>query len=295
MAGAVSPGGEADGGTGGGTGPGPEGAPRTRPRTSRTPRAPRPFRARPSRTRRIALASGVAALGLLLGACGEGGAGEPEALSGTAEPVAGDQDGSTKDGSPGGGSAPEGAGGEQSPGEDSAAEGSGDGTEQDGAQGDGGQDSGAAEGATEGTADGGDGEITCPASEMSASVGRNQPGAGNSHFAVVVTNDWDESCALYGYPGVAFVDGSGRQLGPDPERDRTADPSRVTLAPGESAWAGLSFANPEISGAETAVPAYLWITPPETAIALAVPWDQGEVPVSGDTPTITAFTPGDGS
>lgn len=97
----------------------------------------------------------------------------------------------------------------------------------------------------------------CHTSELGASVGRNNPGAGQENFPVVLTNRSSRTCTLHGYPGTAFVDASGRQLGPDPKRS-SAGPQTVTLAPGQSAWAGLSFANPEVSGAGTATLPRSW-------------------------------------
>ncbi|MET7689367.1 DUF4232 domain-containing protein [Streptomyces sp. NPDC005483] len=125
----------------------------------------------------------------------------------------------------------------------------------------------------------------CHTSELSASVGRNDPGAGQENFPVVLTNTSSRTCTLYGYPGTAFVDASGKQLGPDPERSSTG-PETVKLAPGQSAWAGLSFANPEVSGAATATPAALVVTPPDEEDPLKVTWKGGEVPVSGNESSV---------
>jgi len=136
----------------------------------------------------------------------------------------------------------------------------------------------------------------CHTSELSASVGRNNPGAGQENFPVVLTNTSSRTCTLYGYPGTAFVDASGRQLGPDPQRS-SGDPQTVRLAPGRSAWAGLSFANPEVSGASTATPAALVVTPPDEEAPLKVPWKGGEVPVSGTESSVRLipFSPGTGA
>ncbi|MFF7171244.1 DUF4232 domain-containing protein [Streptomyces pseudovenezuelae] len=140
------------------------------------------------------------------------------------------------------------------------------------------------------------GGTRCHTSELSASVGRNNPGAGQENFPVVLTNRSSRTCTLHGYPGTAFVDPSGRQLGPDPERSATA-PETVKLAPGQSAWAGLSFANPEVSGAGTATPATLLVTPPDEEDPLKVPWKSGEVPVSGNESSVRLipFSPGTGA
>ncbi|NEB06152.1 DUF4232 domain-containing protein [Streptomyces sp. SID13726] len=136
----------------------------------------------------------------------------------------------------------------------------------------------------------------CRTSELSASVGRNDPGAGQENFPVVLTNKSRRTCTLYGYPGTAFVDASGKQLGPDPKRS-SADPETVRLAPGRSAWAGLSFANPEVSGAGTATPAALLVTPPDEKDPLKVTWKGGEVPVSGTEASVRLipFSPGTGA
>ncbi|GLP69492.1 MULTISPECIES: DUF4232 domain-containing protein [unclassified Streptomyces] len=136
----------------------------------------------------------------------------------------------------------------------------------------------------------------CHTSELSASVGRNNPGAGQENFPVVLTNESSRTCTLYGYPGTAFVDASGHQLGPDPKRS-SGEPETVKLAPGQSAWAGLSFANPEVSGAGTATPAALLVTPPDEEDPLKVTWTSGEVPVSGDEASVRLipFSPGTGA
>jgi hypothetical protein len=140
------------------------------------------------------------------------------------------------------------------------------------------------------------GGTRCHTSELSASVGRNDPGAGQENFPVVLTNESSRTCTLHGYPGTAFVDASGHQLGPDPKRS-SGEPETVKLAPGQSAWAGLSFANPEVSGAGTATPAALLVTPPDEEDPLKVTWTSGEVPVSGDEASVRLipFSPGTGA
>ncbi|MEU6275291.1 DUF4232 domain-containing protein [Streptomyces populi] len=143
--------------------------------------------------------------------------------------------------------------------------------------------------ATSGSGGGG----RCHTSELRASVGRNDPGAGQENFPVVLTNRSGHTCTVRGYPGAAFVDASGKQLGPDPVRS-PGTPTTVVLAPGHSAWSGLTFSNPEISGAATATPASLIVTPPDELDSLTVAWTQGEVPVSGNASSVrlTVLSPG---
>jgi hypothetical protein len=148
-----------------------------------------------------------------------------------------------------------------------------------------------AESAPAGTIAGG----RCHTSELRATVGRNDPGAGQENFPVVLTNASSRTCTVRGYPGAAFVDASGRQLGPDPKRS-SGSPTTVTLAPGRSAWAGLTFSNPEVSGAHPATPAKLLVTPPDERDHLTVTWKGGQVPVSGNASSVflTVVSPGTG-
>ncbi|ELP66814.1 DUF4232 domain-containing protein [Streptomyces turgidiscabies] len=140
------------------------------------------------------------------------------------------------------------------------------------------------------------GDTRCLAHELSASVGRPDAGAGQRNFPVVLTNDSTRTCTLRGYPGAAFVDAAGEQLGPDPKPSAATRLTTVRLATGESAWAGLSFADPELSGAETATPAELLVTPPDERDQLKVTWEKGAVPVGGDEAAmfLTVFGPGTG-
>lgn len=136
----------------------------------------------------------------------------------------------------------------------------------------------------------------CHTSELRASVGRNDPGAGQENFPLVLTNKSARTCTVRGYPGAAFVNASGGQLGPDPKRS-SGTPVTITLRPGGSAWAGLTFSNPEISGAKTATPAALLLTPPDERDHLKVAWTAGAVPVGGNSSSVflTVFRPGTGA
>ncbi|MFB7496212.1 DUF4232 domain-containing protein [Streptomyces sp. NPDC056161] len=147
-------------------------------------------------------------------------------------------------------------------------------------------------GGTSATAGGGS---RCHTSELSATVGGNNPGAGQENFPVVLTNKSSRTCTVRGFPGAAFVSAAGEQLGPDPRRS-SGTPATVTLKPGQHAWAGLTFSNPEVSGARTATPAALLITPPDEQDPLKVAWTAGEVPVSGNASSVSlsVFAPGSG-
>ncbi|MFF1448158.1 DUF4232 domain-containing protein [Streptomyces sp. NPDC058274] len=223
---------------------------------------------RPSpHARRAAWLAGIALLGALT-ACGtdDGSSGAPQKLPGTAEPASGDRTTeatSSPTAHPADSAAPTGSGKATKSGSATASTGSG----------------------ATGT--------RCHTSELNASVGRNDPGAGQENFPLVLTNASQRTCTLRGFPGAAFVDASGKQLGPDPKRS-SGSPTTITLAPGRSASAGMTFSNPEVSGAKSAMPAALLITPPDEKDPLKVKWTQGEVPVSGNSSSVslTVVRPG---
>ncbi|MEU2779772.1 DUF4232 domain-containing protein [Streptomyces sp. NPDC007162] len=223
------------------------------------------------------LASTAAALGLLT-ACGNGGQGKsPESVSGTAAPATGNSAGSAGSGTA---SVPDGTG--SSPTSRSTGSATG--------------------GPATGASTGGGGTTTasgtrCHTSELTASVGGNDPGAGQENFPIVLTNKSARTCTVRGYPGAAFVDASGTQLGPDPQREPGTTATTVTLEPGRSAWAGLTFSSPDISGARTATPASLVVTPPDEKDSLKVAWKGGPVPVSGNASSVrlNVFSAGTGA
>ncbi|MEU6196228.1 DUF4232 domain-containing protein [Streptomyces sp. NPDC047061] len=221
------------------------------------------------------LASTVAALGLLT-ACGNGGQGKsPESVSGTAAPATGNA--SSAD-SAGTSAVPSGDG--SSPASQTGASATGGGSST------GGTTTGTA--AAAGT--------RCHTSELTASVGADNPGAGQENFPIVLTNKSGRTCTVRGYPGAAFVNAAGTQLGPDPQRESGTTATTVTLEPGRSAWAGLTFSNPEISGAKTTTPAALLVTPPDEKDSLKVTWNNGAVPVSGNASSVrlNVFSAGTG-
>ncbi|MFD8722204.1 DUF4232 domain-containing protein [Streptomyces sp. NPDC059629] len=216
--------------------------------------------------RRAVAALGAVAALTLLTACndGQGTASAPDTASGAAQPASGDNSST--------------AGTTTNTGGTSATAGS----------------SGSSKGSGNTSASGSDTASTrCTASQLRGHVGDNNPGAGQEHFPLVVTNFSGRSCTLYGYPGAAFVDGSGKQLGLNPTR-ASGSPTKITLASGDSAWAGLSFGNPEVSGARKATPAGVVITPPDEKEPVKVDWAGGAVPVSAAA-TLTVFQAGTGS
>jgi hypothetical protein len=136
----------------------------------------------------------------------------------------------------------------------------------------------------------------CHASELRASVGANHPGAGQSNVALVVTNGSRRTCTVRGFPGVAFVDGRGETVTPDPERVTGETRQTVTLTPGASAWSAMTYTDPALTGVTTVIPAAVLLTPPDETAPLSVRWTGGEVSDTGkaSVPRVGPFRPGDG-
>ncbi|MEV6482916.1 DUF4232 domain-containing protein [Streptomyces sp. NPDC051576] len=224
------------------------------------------------------LVSAVAVLGLTT-ACGNGSgtASSPQTESGTAAPAGGD---ASADGS--GTPVTSSSGTDTATGSDSTSSGS------------------ASSPSASSASSGGSGVTSssrCHTSELKAKVGGNDPGAGQENFPIVLTNSSGRTCTVRGFPGAAFVNASGTQLGPDPQRESGSTATTVTLKPGQSAWAGLTFSNPEISGAKTATPTTLVVTPPDEKDPLKVAWTAGAVPVSGNSSSVrlSVFSAGTGA
>ncbi|WP_345641621.1 DUF4232 domain-containing protein [Streptomyces tremellae] len=140
------------------------------------------------------------------------------------------------------------------------------------------------------------GASRCHTSELRASVGPDDPGAGQENYALVLTNTSGRTCTVHGFPGFAFVDSSGRQVTQDPQRVGGRKQT-VRLAPGHSAWAALGFPNPGVVGGRTATPAEVRITPPDETAYLTVPWKDGPVsehPPAAGAPHVGPLQPGTG-
>ena len=223
------------------------------------------------------LVSAIAVLGLTTTACdnGSGTVSSPQTQSGTAAPAGGDAsaDGSGTPASTSGGT-------DTATGSNSTSSGYAT------SSGSGGTST------NTGTAS----STRCHTSELKAKVGANDPGAGQENFPIVLTNSSGRTCTVRGYPGAAFLNASGTQLGDDPQRE-SGSATTVTLKPGQSAWAGLSFSNPEVSGAKTATASWLAVTPPDEQDSLHVKWTAGAVPLSGNSSTVrlTVLSAGTGS
>jgi hypothetical protein len=227
-------------------------------------------------TRLAAGGAGLAAAALLLTGCGgtNTAANPPQQVSGSAVPVGGDSNGaSSAPSTPAGAATPSGGAGQASSSQTSQAPSS--------------QGTGTAAPAA---------SSRCHTSDLKAAIGPNSPGAGQENFSIVLTNTSQRTCTVFGFPGVGFLNSAGQQVSVDPERT-SAEKSVVKLAPGRSAWAPMTFANPGITGVTTVTPASVLVTPPDEKAALKVAWSGGPVTNTGkaSVPRVSPFMPGTGA
>ncbi|MDQ8045144.1 MAG: DUF4232 domain-containing protein [Solirubrobacteraceae bacterium] len=84
----------------------------------------------------------------------------------------------------------------------------------------------------------------CASANLKASLDFTTGGgaAGSTTGNLVLTNTGSSSCTLYGYPGVSFVDGGGKQLGAAAARSGAAAKT-VTVRAGDAAFAELKIAD----------------------------------------------------
>ncbi|MFE9391854.1 DUF4232 domain-containing protein [Streptomyces sp. NPDC006784] len=269
--------------------------PRANRRVRTTPAANGSLLARRHRLRHPARAATSAATALvaagLLAGCGsqDGGAPELRRVSGEATPAGIAPSGKEKgdSGKESDGKDKKGDGGSTEP---STSSSKGSGSTGDGGSGGGGAEAGG-DGAEPGSGSGG----ACAASDLKASIGPNHPGAGQHHHALVFTNNSGSTCTMSGFPGFAFVDASGNRVSVPPQREGSGS-QQVELAPGSSAWAPLSFADPRMTGTATVTPDGALLTPPDQQSSLRVGWSGGPVTASGDAsvPKIGPVSPGTG-
>lgn len=116
--------------------------------------------------------------------------------------------------------------------------------------------------------------------DLAVSAGAGGAAAGNVSVPLLFRNAGTVTCILSGYPGVAALDRSGRQVA---QADRTPSgysggltpgqtvPPAVRLAPGQSASALVEGSDVPV-GAATSCPSYasLLVTPPDLTISVPV-------------------------
>jgi hypothetical protein len=137
---------------------------------------------------------------------------------------------------------------------------------------------------------------TCSTSDLSLSIGQGQGAAGTSYVPIIFTNTGSKPCTLYGFPGVSFLDSSGKQLGVPATHSGGAE-GVVTLAPNGAANSQLGLPDPgnfPSGGCNSATAAKLQVYPPGDFGALTIADTSTVCTTDGGATSVTPVTPGSG-
>lgn len=136
----------------------------------------------------------------------------------------------------------------------------------------------------------------CRTAKLSLSLGQAQGAAGSAIMPIVFTNTGSSACTLYGYPGVSFLDASGKQLGADAKHNG-GEEAIVTLAPNATANAMLQMPNPGNYGAGVCQPAQsaqLRVYPPGDFKPLTIAYVTTVCTSKQGWSSVSTVTPGSG-
>jgi hypothetical protein len=125
----------------------------------------------------------------------------------------------------------------------------------------------------------------CSTSALRIALGSPQGAAGSTYTPLTFTNTGKVACTLYGFPGVSFLDATGRQIGVPASRDPRPS-ALVTLAPGRTAVATSAVAQ------AANYPSQLCHAAPAAAIRIYPPGDRTAVvlPTPGHPQICTTST-----
>jgi hypothetical protein len=128
----------------------------------------------------------------------------------------------------------------------------------------------------------GGGNTRCSAAVLRGRMEPGDPGAGQRHARLVVTNTGPAPCTLYGYGGLQLLDRGGRPLPTDLIRQATPGPALVRLAPGASAaknlhWTIVPSENEPTDRQCEPPAATISVIPPDERQPFQVSWSLGEV------------------
>ncbi|MFC7383873.1 DUF4232 domain-containing protein [Sphaerisporangium rhizosphaerae] len=125
----------------------------------------------------------------------------------------------------------------------------------------------------------------CRTTQLKASVGRVDAGAGQRYAPLVFTNTSAKTCWVYGFVGLVMIDGRGDALRTRTRRE-SVTPHRVTLRPGGQGRARLHWTVMKVGAEKACQPAArLMIIPPDEVAHLEIPFkanvcDDGRVDVT---------------
>jgi hypothetical protein len=117
----------------------------------------------------------------------------------------------------------------------------------------------------------------CHTSELTASFGRQDPGAGQRYATLVLGNRGHRTCTVYGYGGLQPLDAAKHQLPITLLRDPGHPPRLVRLAPGGQVARTIHWTVVPSGTATCPTPAYAEIIPPDETDPLVIAWPFEEI------------------
>ena len=129
---------------------------------------------------------------------------------------------------------------------------------------------------------------TCATSQLTASLGGSDAGAGNVYRYLLLTNHSGSSCEVTGFPGLSLLNAQGGEIGAPATFDHSFAYTPVVLTGGQTASATIHTLN---SGATSCqgTSTSLRIYPPDNTASLLIP---GQVMLCGNQLSVSPFTAG---
>ena len=129
---------------------------------------------------------------------------------------------------------------------------------------------------------------TCATSQLTASLGSGDAGAGNLYRFLLLTNHSHTTCELDGFPGLSLLKANGTELGAPATFDHSFSYRPVTVRPGQAVSDTIHTLN---SGATSCqgTSTELRIYPPGNKAALVIP---GKVMLCGNLLSVSPFGTG---
>lgn len=126
----------------------------------------------------------------------------------------------------------------------------------------------------------------CATAVLHARIEAGDPGAGQRHATVIVTNAGSVTCTLYGYGGFELARSDGKPVPTDLRRVPQPGPTLVRLAPGRSAaknlsWTVVPTGSEPVDGQCEPEADHAVAIPPDETEPFDLPWSFGPVCAAG--------------
>ena len=138
---------------------------------------------------------------------------------------------------------------------------------------------------------------TCATSQLTASLGGGDAGAGNLYRFLLLTNHSHSTCQLDGFPGLSLLNSHGQEIGAPATFDHSISYGPVTLVPGQAVSDTIHTLNAGATSCQ-GTSTELRIYPPANKAALVIP---GKVMLCGNLLSVsplgrgTTGNPSDGT